>query len=153
MLQDQKKMMKILFTAFAAAGGVTFVIGLVLGIAVEPVLFALSGFGVVFLAVGLIPLLLMKKKGRNKEELIQNGFQVEAVIRDVTLNTMLSVNGRNPYRILCEGKDQTGAVQVYTSDNIFMNVPSTVIGEPITVFVSKENPESYYVDIRRFGDK
>ncbi|GEM_PF-3523436 len=153
MLQNQKKMMKTIFTVFAAAGCVIVVIGLVLGIAVTPILFALCGFGAIFLAVGLIPLLLMKKKGKNKEELIQNGFKVDAVIRDVTLNTMLSVNGRNPYRILCEGKDQTGAVQVYTSDNIFMNVPSTVIGEPVTVFVSKENPETYYVDIRRFGDK
>ena len=146
----QNKMLNVILWFFFIFGALFLVLGIVLGIATEPILFVFCAFGLIFAAVGGIPLLVSSNKAKSVAALRENGMRVNAVITDIQKNTAISVNGVNPYILLCEGKDASNATKVYKSANIYSLLPSSEIGQPITVFVSRDNPDQYYVDISKY---
>ncbi len=144
------KQLKPFFLVFTILGGIAFAVFLAVGIFVTP--FALIGcaLGAIFLAVGIIPLAVISRKAKAREALIADGYRIDAVIRNIEVNNAVTVNMQNPYRIVCEGRDQTGAERVFVSENILQRLPSTLEGEAVTVYVSRQDPQQYYVDVRRF---
>ena len=144
---EQNRLFKILFFFFAGAGLIMFPAGLIFGIIEkEPFIFIFAGMGLIFAAVGIIPLAVSAKKKKAKIALRENGQRVEAVITQIELNTAISVNGVHPYNIICESRDQAGEVRVYTSENIYRKLDSSLVGKPITVIVSRDDPDKYLVD-------
>ncbi len=166
----QNKMVNLLFTAFAAAGILFFALGLVLGITKEPALFIMCVFGAIFAAVGLIPLLRSRKKQNAEAALLADGRRVNAVITKIETNTAITVNGRHPVNLVCQSTDETPP-KTYRSKNIYTDIvipvrmagvtvagigtedpkiDSSLIGQPITVYVSPEDPKRYLVDVSPF---
>jgi hypothetical protein len=73
---------------------------------------------------------------------------IEASIQSVGINTDVSVNGRNPFRIVAQWQDPaTSQVYVFESHNIWFDPSSYIKQKAIRVFVDKANPGKYYVDV------
>ena len=147
---SQLKIVKLMFMAFAGVGVFLFLLGFVMGVAKTPVLFSLCGFGLIFAAVGGIPLYRSSKKQKAQAALRENGLRVWSEITRVEVNSAVTVNGSHPRVIICESKDAGGTPRVFKSSNIYALIPSTVVGQPIMVFVSKDDPSQYLVDISSF---
>lgn len=108
----------------------------------------LLGMGGVFALAGAIPLVVMYMKGKSGRRLLQEGMPVKAKITEVTLNSMISINGRSPYRIVAQIHDTTqNTVSLYYSENLAFNPEPYIDQEFVTIFLDKKNPEKYYMDI------
>ena len=107
--------------------------------------------GAVFAAIGLVPAimsLLNKKKGAR---LMQEGKHLQGVVENIELNPNLSVNGRNPYVIICTYQDVYKDVTYrFKSENLWTN-PATVFhaGDAIDIYVQEDDFSKYYVDVER----
>jgi len=75
-----------------------------------------GGLGLVFTLVGGGMVLFGVLKGRSK------ATEVLAKFASVEQNTSLTVNGRNPFRIVCQWQHpQTGELHVFRSDNLWFD--------------------------------
>ena len=107
----------------------------------------LSIVGAPFLIVGGIFFLIVSIKSRKKKELLQNGRVVEAIVTGGQMNYSMRVNGRHPWKLECKYEDTyTGATYLYSSYNIWKD-PFLYIGQIVKVYVDRENPHKYYVDV------
>ena len=107
----------------------------------------LSIVGAPFFIVGGIFFLFVGIKGRKKKALLQNGRVVEATVTGGQMNYSMSVNGRHPWKLECKYEDTyTGATYLYSSYNIWKD-PFLYIGQIVKVYVDRENPRKYYVDV------
>ena len=108
----------------------------------------LGGMGIVFASIGCIPFLIMRVRSRRSARLLQEGVPIEAEIIGVELNQAIQFNGRSPYRIKSQWLDKnTNQVFVFYSDNINFDPSSYIQGETITVYLDKNDPKKYHVDI------
>lgn len=108
----------------------------------------LGGMGIVFASIGCIPFLIMRVRSRRSARLLQEGVPIEAEIIGVELNQVIQFNGRSPYRIKSQWLDKnTNQVFVFYSDNINFDPSSYIQGETITVYLDKNDPKKYHVDI------
>ena len=104
--------------------------------------------GAVFAAIGLVPAIssiLTRKKGTR---LMQEGRHLQGTVENIELNTALSVNGRNPYVIVCTYQDTyTGTIYRFKSDNLWTN-PSLIFqpGDFIDIYVEQDDFSKYHVD-------
>lgn len=104
--------------------------------------------GGIFALAGAIPLVVMYLKGKSGRRLLQEGMPVKAKITEVVLNSMISINGRSPYRIVAQTHDTTNnTVSLYYSENLAFNPEPYIDQEFVTVFLDKKKPEKYYMDI------
>ncbi len=109
--------------------------------------FILSVVGTPFLIIGAVFFLIVWRKNRKKKDLLQNGRVVEAVVTGGRINYNMRVNGRNPWKLECKYEDTcTGATYLYSSYNIWKD-PLLYIGQIVKVYVDRENPRKYYVDV------
>ena len=108
----------------------------------------LGGMGIVFASIGCIPFLIMRVRSRRSARLLQEGVPIEAQIIGVELNQAIQFNGRSPYRIKSQWLDKnSNQVFVFYSDNINFDPSSYMQGETITVYLDKNDPKKYHVDI------
>lgn len=108
----------------------------------------LGVMGIVFASIGCIPFLIMRVRSRRSARLLQEGVPIEAEIIGVELNQAIQFNGRSPYRIKSQWLDKnTNQVFVFYSDNINFDPSSYIQGETITVYLDKNDPKKYHVDI------
>lgn len=111
-----------------------------------PVILGILG-GLFFLIGGGI-LLVTTLKGRRDEYLKKHGKPIETVFQGVELNESVSVNGRNPFRILTQWQNPTTQeVHVFHSNNLWFNPSDYINRDKITVFIDPKNPKKYFVDI------
>lgn len=109
-------------------------------------LVAVLGAG--FVLIGSIIFLFGMLRERKKAYLQRSGIAVEAQIQAVELNQSLSMNGQNPFVILCQWLDPvTRQVHVFKSENIWFDPSPYIEQDAIKVLVEKDNPKKYYVDI------
>lgn len=107
------------------------------------------GMGVIFACAGIMPLSLRRRRNNRNRYLLDNGHRIEAKITDVYLNTRLSVNGRHPYRIVCQGRDRRGEMREFESQNFWYN-PEHILQirkiDALPVYLDEKKPRKYYVD-------
>ncbi len=117
--------------------------------------FSLWGIALVMALVGsllFIPsvgfILFSRRKARNRQYLRQHGMVVEADIQSVERNHRLSINGRNPFVVVCNWRNPaTQEVHRLESENIWYD-PSDYISTPkARVFIDKQNPRKYHIDL------
>lgn len=104
--------------------------------------------GVVFTAPG-VGLMIWKSAADKKSAwLRQNGRRIQADITGVELNTSLTVNGVNPYRITCQWLDPArNEMHVFHSSNIWYDPATFVEGKKtLEVMVDPNNPRRYSVE-------
>jgi hypothetical protein len=83
------------------------------------------------------------KKDKN---LAQTGLRLDAVIVDVAVNNSVTINGRNPRKLVCEGTLPNGEKKFFESSNVSPLIPPDVVGRPISVFIDPNDSSKYYVD-------
>tara|TARA_A100001391_G_scaffold69_2_gene127 strand:+ start:32073 stop:32768 length:696 start_codon:yes stop_codon:yes gene_type:complete len=107
-----------------------------------------SVLGAILTVVGAGFLLWPKWKARKVAWLRKNGQKVAAEPVEVVLDRSLQVNGRHPYRIVCQWSDPvSGEAHSFRSDALWFD-PSPALGEqPLTVWVAPDNPRRYHVDL------
>jgi len=102
-------------------------------------IFFLTGAG-----VALVPML----KKRQGEYLKEQGRAIETDFQGVKVNGAVSVNGRNPFRVVTQWKDPSSSqVRLFESNNIWYDPTKHIKSQRIRVFFDKNNPKKYYVDL------
>lgn len=105
-----------------------------------------GGIGLIFVALGIIFLVISIRRIKTIERLKNDGVYVNARISAVERNLSVKINNRHPYYVLCEYEDiYSGSIHEFRSDNI-LNNPGDVVGTNITVYVDNNNWDLYYVD-------
>ena len=122
-------------------GGVEWIFPLVFG-----------GIGVAFLIVFGVLLYLSAKRKASRRRLIASGSFVNAQVTEIKRDHFVEINGRNPYYVICQGRNPyTGEMVSFRSGNITEN-PAPLSGQYRRVFVDFKNPETYYVELDRDYD-
>ncbi len=86
-------------------------------------------------------------KGRSKADLQKNGVEIHASIQGVEQNTSLTVNGLNPFRIICHWQHpQTRELHIFRSENLWFDPTNHVNQEKVPVLVDEANLKKYWVD-------
>ena len=108
-----------------------------------------AGIGSIFFLIGAIPLFIIRLGKNTRKRLRDTGDRILAMLDRVELNTSFKVNGRNPYRIICQWKDPMAPSKVYIfySENIWFNPQPHINQKEIAVYIDRNNPRKYYVDI------
>jgi hypothetical protein len=103
--------------------------------------------GVAFTAPGIGFLVWKRTSDRKNAWLHQNGRRIQAEITGVELDTSLTVNGANPYRILCQWLDPArNEMHVFHSGHIWYDPTHYITGKTLEVLVDPNNPHRYTVE-------
>jgi len=87
-------------------------------------------------------------KNKKRDFLQLQGVPIQAKFQSVELNTSLSVNGRNPYVIVCQWLNPaTNELHEFESDNIWFDPEEFIKSETMTVLIEQNNPKNYWMDI------
>ncbi len=108
-----------------------------------------AGMGVIFGLIGMIPLIVMKRKNSIKKKIVAAGNFLWGKVEHIDYNTSYSVNGQHPYVVYCTYKDEhKDIVYRFKSENIWTNLEYVLPpGSAVRIYVDKENYSRYYVDI------
>ncbi|NTW82738.1 MAG: DUF3592 domain-containing protein [Chlorobiaceae bacterium] len=115
----------------------------------------LSGItgGIFFLAGGGMFVIPMMKK-RQENYLKQNGTPIETRLHAVIHRTSVRIGGKSPYQILSEWVNPAnGKLHVFKSRNIWYDPSLMIMTEKIRVFIKKNDPKKYAVDLSFLPDK
>lgn len=105
------------------------------------------GIGGLFALIGLIWLIILLKKRAGNKRLIAEGYKLEGMVTNVSINTNVRINGIHPRKLECRvNNPYDGNIYLYSSANINDDI-SHLIGQTVTVYVDKNNPKKYYVDV------
>jgi hypothetical protein len=108
-----------------------------------------GGLGTIFALVGGGILFAYFRRKKIIAALRQNGLPIQAKFLETYRDTSVAVNGRNPYRLLCEATHPaTGEVQEFKSEAIWRNpFDKFKDGDKIRVLVDPVQPKNYFVDL------
>lgn len=111
----------------------------------------LPGIGLIFLIIGGTGILVKVNKKKLEKRLKENGEPIYADYVETIINTSYSVNGRYPYKIICEWTNPVDSEEyMFKSKNIWSN-PEDIIEEKnikqFPVYIDKNNKKKYLVDI------
>ncbi|WP_462380253.1 DUF3592 domain-containing protein [Pseudomonas sp. Marseille-QA0892] len=108
----------------------------------------LGGFGAIALLVSLLILIPAIQGRRRAVELQRTGQPVEADIVEVSMNRMLTINGRSPWKIVAQWQDPTTRkLHVFKSQNLWFD-PSRFVADlkQVRVFIDRRDPKRYSMD-------
>lgn len=106
-----------------------------------------GGFGLVFFLVGAGMIAYGLVSGNRKRNLQANGQLILADFKGVERNEGYSVNGRHPWRIMCQWQDPaTSKVHVFASDNFWFDPADYVTQKQLNVRIDPKNPKRHWVD-------
>ncbi len=107
----------------------------------------IAGFlGLISSGVGFGLIISSILRSRTIKKLLESGQKIEVAIKQVALDESLKVNGRSPYKILCEYNDG-GKILILKSDNIWFDPTEYLKDQKISVYMDPANHKKYYVDI------
>jgi hypothetical protein len=110
--------------------------------------FVFSIIGSIFASMGGIALFWIHARQQSREWLFANGQRIVANIDRVERNTSFQVNGKSPYRIVCQWLDPVDhRVHVFRSQNLWFNPQPYLNGNTMLVMVDPANLKRYAVDI------
>ena len=109
----------------------------------------LSGMGLMYLLIGIIPLYLNKRKKEKNEWLKQHGRKIKAQCKGVAIKNVYQVNRTSAYAINAQFLDvSTNKLHNFQSDDIgFDPTPFVQTKETIDVMIANNNFKKYWVDI------
>jgi hypothetical protein len=108
----------------------------------------LGSLGVVFFGVGGGMVFASVLSKRRAIDLRQHGTPIQAVFQRVQLNGQLSVNGRNPFQVVCQWHNPaTGKIHVFTSQNLWYDPSDYIQDRNLTVYLDQDHPSRYLVDL------
>ena len=115
------------------------------------------GFGLIFLSIGGTGLLLKNRNKKLEKSLKENGDVIYADYVETIVNSSYRVNGRHPYRIICELNNPLDSKKyIFKSKNIWINPENTIIERNIKqfpVYINRNYIKKYFVDIDIFENK
>lgn len=111
-----------------------------------------GGLGLIFSLIGLGYYIVRKVSHSRRNHLKQSGLLVLADFDSVDINKSIHVNNRHPFFIRCNWKDPlTGEGHRFKSGFIWSDpTPLIDLNKKIDVYVDRNNPRKYYVDISSF---
>lgn len=103
--------------------------------------------GLAFSLVGGIPIFFSIMKSIQEKQLLKSGYVLHAVVDRVEFNTNYSVNGRHPYVIYCNYRDEYKDITyLFKSDNLWTDpLPIFPPGSDIEVLVDPKDYSKYHV--------
>ncbi len=107
------------------------------------------GIGLIFLIIGVIGLFIKLRKKSNVQKLKQSGKKIYANYVETTINTSYSVNGKNPYNIICEWVNpKDNKRYIFKSENIWIDPTEIIENEGLKQFpVYIDNKNNYVVEV------
>lgn len=107
------------------------------------------GIGLIFFVIGVIGLLIKLRKKSKTKRLKNSGKKVYANYIETAINTSYSVNGKNPYYIICEWiNPKDNKRYIFKSENIWIDPTEIVENENIKQFpVYIDIKNNYLVDL------
>lgn len=109
------------------------------------------GFGLIFFAIGGTGLLIKSRNKKLEKALKENEDAIYADYVETIVNNSYSVNGRHPYRIICEWSNPLDNKKyIFKSKNIWINPEDIIIERDIQqfpVYINRDNMKKYVVDI------
>ncbi|HEY6814851.1 MAG TPA: DUF3592 domain-containing protein [Croceibacterium sp.] len=113
-----------------------------------------GGLGALFTAIGLGLLLAWVRGRRIAAELRARGLPLQAKITDCYRDTSVTVNGRSPWRVVCQATHPaTGAMQSFKSEAIWVDPDSRLSGRDLRVFVDPARPKRHLIDLSPYFSK
>lgn len=107
----------------------------------------MSGIGLVFALIGGGMIGAAMRTRKVNAWLATNGLRIQAKLENVLYDTSLKVNGRSPWRLICQWQHPvTQKVYVFKSANIWFDPTSFVKRDTLDVLVDMDNPRRYHVD-------
>jgi hypothetical protein len=107
----------------------------------------LSGMGTVFGGIGGVMAAIWIRSIRKDRWLQQHGQTILTEFQSVELNTSVSVNGRNPYRIVSQWLDpMTNKVYLFQSKDLLFNPEKFIQKKEIPVLIDPNNPKKFLMD-------
>lgn len=115
-----------------------------------PVGLMFAGMGAIFALIGLIPLIIKRRKKVQTRWLLANGRRINAELTDVYRNNSYTVNGKSPYKIVCQWIAPDGKLHEFESENLWTNPAYLLEKRQITrfpVYLDSNNFRKYYLDV------
>lgn len=107
----------------------------------------MSGIGLVFAGIGGGMIAAAARTRKLNQWLAVNGLRVQARFENVLYDTSLKVNGRSPWKLICQWQHPvTQKVYLFRSANIWFDPTSFVKRDTLDVLVDMDNPKRYQVD-------
>jgi len=107
----------------------------------------------IFGATILIGSMLKGRKGRKEKYFKQQGTRIETEFKCIKINTMRSANHQHPFQVVTQWKNpSTSEIHIFESDNLWYNPMGYIKSKHITVFIEKDNPKKYLVDLSFISD-
>jgi len=108
----------------------------------------LGGMGLVFALIGGGFIYSGMHTRKVNRWLATNGMRVQAKFENVIYDTSLKVNGRSPWRLICQWQHPvTQKVYLFKSANIWFDPTAFVKRDTLDVLVDMDNPKRHQVDI------
>jgi len=108
----------------------------------------LGGPGTVFTGIAAGFVVYAVRRRRLRSWLAINGMRVKATVEQVSPDTSIRVNGRNPWRITAQWQHPVSQkVYVFRSDAIWFDPVPYLQRETVDVNVNADNPRQYEMDI------
>jgi len=147
--QTQKNPYRILGIVFSSIAAVELVVVALLLLArIDDFLLIAFPFAVqcpIFGAIGAGFLIYDYRKKAKRERLLANGYYETAVIAAIEQNPYVRVNRQYPYHVICR-IERDGVIHEYRSEG-FYHLPAVNIGDPVPVYLDRQNEKNYYVDV------
>ncbi|MBD1915729.1 MULTISPECIES: DUF3592 domain-containing protein [Cyanophyceae] len=107
-----------------------------------------GGLGSIFSAIGAGMIVVPMLKEGEEKRLKQEGTSIETDFKSVEVNTAYSVNGKHPFQVITQWQNpSTTEIHVFESNNLWYDPTDFMTRKQITVFIEKENPKKYFVDL------
>jgi len=113
-----------------------------------------GGLGLLFAAIGGAMIFFTIRHRRIMEWLRHNGMAIQANFVETYRDTSTRINGRNPYRVVCQGTHPaTGKIHSFKSALIWIDPSEDLDGKRLTVMVDPANPKRHLVDLSHWVDE
>lgn len=114
-----------------------------------PVIF--MSLGTLFAAIGGGLFFAMFRRRRIVSQLRARGLPIQARFVECYRDTSIKVNGRSPWRVVCEATHPTtGKLETFKSDAVWSDPSERIAGRSLRVLVDPAKPKRHFVDLSPF---
>lgn len=112
-----------------------------------------GALGTIFAMLGVPLVTVAVRSARRKARLLRTGRPIEAEFLHVFLDDSLEINGKHPFRVAAQVRDQTtGKLRRFDSPPIWVDPTALLEGRKVTVLIDSAG-EDYLVDLSDLVDE